>query len=98
MTGHRPVAQRASSSARRAACSTGSPPATYAQHARGGRPSCGDTCSPPWPATSHDRRRADADITADPALTIGQAHDLAPHAEDHLLAEVRRLTATNVHV
>ena len=42
--------------------------------------------------------RAEADITADPSLTIGQAHDLAHHAEDHLLAEVRRLTAANVHV
>ncbi|MBA3529346.1 MAG: cation transporter [Propionibacteriaceae bacterium] len=42
--------------------------------------------------------RAEADITVDPRLTISQAHDLAHHAEDHLLADVRRLTAANVHV
>jgi cation diffusion facilitator family transporter len=42
--------------------------------------------------------RAEADVTADPNLTITQAHDLAHHAEDHLLADVGRLTAANVHV
>ena len=42
--------------------------------------------------------RAEADFTADPNLTITQAHDLAHHAEDHLLADVSRLTAANVHV
>ena len=42
--------------------------------------------------------RAEADVTADPNLTITQAHDLAHHAEDHLLADVSRLTAANVHV
>ncbi len=42
--------------------------------------------------------RAEADITADPSLTITEAHDLAHHAEDHLLAGVRRLTAATVHV
>jgi cation diffusion facilitator family transporter len=42
--------------------------------------------------------RAEVDITVDPTFTIGQAHELAHHAEDHLLAQVRRLTAANVHV
>jgi cation diffusion facilitator family transporter len=42
--------------------------------------------------------RAEVDITADPTLSITQAHDLAHHAEDHLLANVRRLTAAAVHV
>jgi len=42
--------------------------------------------------------RAEADFTADPNLTITQANDLAHHAEDHLLADVSRLTAANVHV
>ena len=42
--------------------------------------------------------RAEADVTADPNLTITQAHDLAHDAEDHLLADVGRLTAANVHV
>jgi cation diffusion facilitator family transporter len=44
------------------------------------------------------RLRAEADITADPSLTITQAHELAHHAEDRLLAGVRRLNAANVHV
>jgi hypothetical protein len=30
-------------------------------------------------------------------LTVTQAHDLAHHAEAHLLGQVRRLTAANVH-
>jgi cation diffusion facilitator family transporter len=42
--------------------------------------------------------RAEVDLTADPNLSITQAHDLAHHAEDHLLANVRRLTAATVHV
>jgi cation diffusion facilitator family transporter len=42
--------------------------------------------------------RAEADITVDPGLTVTQAHDLAHHVEAHLLADVRRLTAANVHV
>ncbi len=42
--------------------------------------------------------RAEADITVDPTLSVGQAHDLAHHAEDHLLADVRRLTAANIHI
>ncbi len=42
--------------------------------------------------------RAEADITVDPTLTVAEAHGLAHHAEDHLLADVRRLTAVTVHV
>lgn len=42
--------------------------------------------------------RAEADITVDPALSVGQAHELAHHAEDHLLAYVRRLNAATIHV
>ena len=44
------------------------------------------------------RLRAEADITADPSLTITQSHELAHLAEDRLLAAVRRLNAANVHV
>jgi cation diffusion facilitator family transporter len=42
--------------------------------------------------------RAEADITVDPELTVTQGHDLAHHAEAHLLADVRRLSAATVHV
>jgi cation diffusion facilitator family transporter len=42
--------------------------------------------------------RAEADVTVDPTLTVASAHDLAHHAEEHLLAFVPRLTATTVHV
>jgi len=42
--------------------------------------------------------RAEVDLTADPTLSITQGHDLAHHAEDHLLANVHRLTAATVHV
>jgi len=42
--------------------------------------------------------RAEADITVDPALSLGQAHDLAHHAEQHLLADVRRLTGATIHI
>jgi cation diffusion facilitator family transporter len=42
--------------------------------------------------------RAEADITVDPSLSVGAAHDLAHHAERHLLASVRRLTAATIHV
>jgi cation diffusion facilitator family transporter len=44
------------------------------------------------------RLRAEADITADPGLTISEAHELAHQAEDQLLASVRRLNAATVHV
>ncbi len=42
--------------------------------------------------------RAEADVTVDPALSVGQAHDLAHHAEQHLLADVRRLTGATIHI
>lgn len=42
--------------------------------------------------------RAEADITVDDTLTVLQAHDIAHHAEEHLLNRVRRLTAATVHV
>jgi cation diffusion facilitator family transporter len=41
--------------------------------------------------------RAEVDVIVAAELTVGQAHDLAHHAEAHLLAQVRRLTAANVH-
>jgi cation diffusion facilitator family transporter len=44
------------------------------------------------------RLRAEADITADPELTITQAHALAHQAEDQLLTDVRQLSAATVHV
>jgi cation diffusion facilitator family transporter len=42
--------------------------------------------------------RAEADVEVDPTLSVAIAHDIAHHAEDHLLAGVRRLTAATVHV
>ena len=42
--------------------------------------------------------RAEADITVDPSLSVVEAHGLAHHAEDHLLADVRRLSAATVRV
>jgi len=41
--------------------------------------------------------RAEVDATVAPDLTLTQAHDLAHHAEAHLLDQVRRLTAATVH-
>ncbi len=41
--------------------------------------------------------RAEVDATVEPTLTLVQAHDLAHHAEAHLLDQVRRLTAATVH-
>jgi cation diffusion facilitator family transporter len=41
--------------------------------------------------------RAEVDATVDPALTVTQAHDIAHHAEAHLLSQVRRLTAATIH-
>jgi len=41
--------------------------------------------------------RAEVDATVDPTLTVVEAHDLAHHAERHLLKEVRRLAAATVH-
>jgi cation diffusion facilitator family transporter len=42
--------------------------------------------------------RAEADIAVDDGLTLEQAHDLAHHAERHLLTDVRRLNAATIHV
>jgi cation diffusion facilitator family transporter len=41
--------------------------------------------------------RAEVDVIVDPDLTLAQAHDLAHHAEAHLLHNVRRLTAATIH-
>jgi cation diffusion facilitator family transporter len=41
--------------------------------------------------------RAEVDVTVDPDLTVTQAHDIAHHAETHLLDQVRRLTAATIH-
>jgi cation diffusion facilitator family transporter len=41
--------------------------------------------------------RAEVDATVDPALTLTAAHDIAHHAEAHLLHHVQRLTAASVH-
>ena len=40
---------------------------------------------------------AEADITVDSQVSFADAHDIAHHAEAHLLADVRRLTAATVH-
>lgn len=42
--------------------------------------------------------RAEADLAVDPKLSVGEGHDLAHHAEAHLLEYVPRLTAATVHV
>jgi cation diffusion facilitator family transporter len=41
--------------------------------------------------------RAEADIVVDAELSLSSAHDIAHHAETHLLTDVRRLTAATVH-
>ena len=41
--------------------------------------------------------RAEVDVTVPSDLTVVEAHDLAHHAEAHLLDQVRRLTAATVH-
>jgi cation diffusion facilitator family transporter len=41
--------------------------------------------------------RAEVDAAVDPDLTVTQAHDIAHHAETHLLSQVRRLTAATIH-
>jgi cation diffusion facilitator family transporter len=41
--------------------------------------------------------RAEVDVTVPAHLTVTEAHDLAHHAEAHLLDQVRRLTAATVH-
>ena len=42
--------------------------------------------------------RAEASVTVDPASTVDQAHEVAHHAEAHLVTYVRRLSAATVHV
>jgi cation diffusion facilitator family transporter len=42
--------------------------------------------------------RAEADITVAPDLSLVQAHDLAHHAEQHLITYVGRLNAATIHV
>jgi len=42
--------------------------------------------------------RAEVDVTVDATLTVEQAHDIAHHAEGHLLRKVQRLTAANIHI
>jgi cation diffusion facilitator family transporter len=42
--------------------------------------------------------RAEADIDVDAALTLAAAHDVAHHAESHLLHDVRRLSGATIHV
>jgi cation diffusion facilitator family transporter len=41
--------------------------------------------------------RAEVDAIVDPNLTVIEAHDVAHHAERHLLREVRRLSAATIH-
>jgi cation diffusion facilitator family transporter len=41
--------------------------------------------------------RAEADVTVAADLSLAQAHELAHHAEAHLLHDVRRLTAATIH-
>jgi divalent metal cation (Fe/Co/Zn/Cd) transporter len=41
--------------------------------------------------------RAEVDVTVADNLSVTEAHDLAHHAEAHLLDQVRRLTAATVH-
>jgi cation diffusion facilitator family transporter len=41
--------------------------------------------------------RAEADVTVAADLTITQAHDIAHHAEAHLLRYIRRLAAATIH-
>lgn len=42
--------------------------------------------------------RVEADVTVPALLTVEQAHDIAHHAETHLLNDVPRLTAATIHV
>jgi cation diffusion facilitator family transporter len=42
--------------------------------------------------------RAEADVTVSPTLSVGDAHDLAHHAEAHLLRDVPRLSAATIHI
>ena len=42
--------------------------------------------------------RAEVDAVVDRDLSLAQAHHLAHHAEEHLLHDIRRLTAATVHI
>lgn len=41
--------------------------------------------------------RAEVELTVPPQLTLQQAHDVAHHAQAHLLERVHRLNAATVH-
>ena len=41
---------------------------------------------------------AEADVEVDPALTVAQAHDIAHHAQRHLVSGVRRLGSATIHI
>lgn len=51
----------------------------------------------PRSRTQGGHGRAEADVTAAADLTITQAHDIAHHAEAHLLRYVSRLAAATIH-
>lgn len=42
--------------------------------------------------------RAEVNVEVDPHLTLAEAHEVAHHAEAHLLADIRRLTGATIHV
>jgi divalent metal cation (Fe/Co/Zn/Cd) transporter len=42
--------------------------------------------------------RAEADVSIDPDMTVGEAHAVAHHAEEHLAVAVPRLAGVTVHV
>jgi cation diffusion facilitator family transporter len=42
--------------------------------------------------------RAEVNAEVDPHLTLAQAHDVAHHAEAHLLSDIHRLTGATIHV
>jgi cation diffusion facilitator family transporter len=42
--------------------------------------------------------RAEASVTVAPTMSVGEAHEVAHHAEAHLVTYVRRLSAATVHV
>jgi cation diffusion facilitator family transporter len=42
--------------------------------------------------------RAEADVEVDPHLTAAQAHQIAHHAEEHLVARVTKLAHATIHI
>jgi len=42
--------------------------------------------------------RAEADVEVDPQLTAAQAHQIAHHAEEHLVARVSKLAHATIHI